>query len=86
MPGLKRIIETLKQVKYSRVQPKFCPKCKSHNIYPKPNYGIYPETYACRDCDYEGQLVIELEPEDESPPNEADRSGSGSFERDLNKL
>jgi hypothetical protein len=31
----------------------------------KENYGILPRVYQCEECDYEGSLILELEPEEE---------------------
>jgi predicted RNA-binding Zn-ribbon protein involved in translation (DUF1610 family) len=59
---IKGIFETLKKVKHSSPTPKFCPKCKGHQIFPRQTFGILPLKYQCRDCDYEGTLVLELEP------------------------
>jgi predicted RNA-binding Zn-ribbon protein involved in translation (DUF1610 family) len=65
--NLKGFWETLKQIKHRSPKPKFCPRCKGHNIYPKSNLGILPTTYTCRDCGYEGVLVLEIDLEsDES--------------------
>ena len=36
----------------------------STNIYPKESYGIYPAVYSCKDCDYEGHIVLEKDSED----------------------
>ncbi len=57
-------MDILKQVKHQRPQVKFCPKCRSHNIFPKETYGALPQSYSCRDCDYEGYVVLEMDPED----------------------
>jgi ribosomal protein L37AE/L43A len=62
LPNIKGIFETLKKVKHSSPRPKFCPKCKRHNIFPRQAFGILPLKYQCRDCGYEGTLVLELEP------------------------
>jgi len=61
--GLKRLLETLKHIRHSRPRPKFCPKCRGHNIYPASMLGILPTTYRCRDCGYEGILVLEVDRE-----------------------
>ncbi len=37
----------------------------STKIYPKESYGMFPPTYSCRDCDYEGYIVLEKDPEDQ---------------------
>jgi hypothetical protein len=66
VPSIKGILETLKQVKFRTPKPIFCPKCKSSNIYPKESYGILPSIYKCRDCKYEGNLVVELDSNEEN--------------------
>ena len=65
MTDLKGIWETLKQIRFRRPRPKFCPRCRGHNIYPVSMLGILPTTYRCRDCGYEGALVLEVDPEHE---------------------
>ena len=57
--------DTIRQLRYRRPQPVFCPRCKGKNMRLVPNYGILPLTYLCSDCGYEGPLVIELEADDE---------------------
>lgn len=61
MTALKELWETIKQIRHSRPKPKFCPQCKGHNIYPTSMLGILPTNYRCRDCGYEGVLVLEIE-------------------------
>ena len=59
------IKETLRHLRRGPPQPKFCPKCKGVNIFPTSNLGgLVPPTYKCEDCDYEGYIVLELEPEE----------------------
>jgi len=65
--GLKGLWETLKQIRHRRPQPKFCPVCKGPNIYPTSTLGILPTTYKCRDCEYEGVLVLEVDQEPDGP-------------------
>ena len=65
MTDLKGLWETLKQIRFRRPRPKFCPRCRGHNIYPVSMLGILPTTYRCRDCGYEGALVLEVDPERE---------------------
>jgi transposase-like protein len=59
--SFKDLLETLKHLKYSNPKPKICPKCKSGKIYAKESYGLLPQTYKCKECFYEGYLVLELE-------------------------
>jgi predicted RNA-binding Zn-ribbon protein involved in translation (DUF1610 family) len=62
---LRGFFDILKQVKHQKPQLKFCPSCMSTKIYPKESYGMFPPTYSCRDCDYEGYVVLEKDPEDQ---------------------
>jgi predicted RNA-binding Zn-ribbon protein involved in translation (DUF1610 family) len=62
---LRGFFDILKQVKHQKPQLKFCPSCMSTKIYPKESYGMFPPTYSCRDCDYEGYIVLEKDPEDQ---------------------
>jgi len=64
LPGIDVFLEALKKIRYRDPEPKICPKCRGHNIYPEQNFGILPVTYRCRDCGYEGTLVLELEEEE----------------------
>ncbi|MGD2201564.1 MAG: hypothetical protein PVJ38_08035 [Candidatus Bathyarchaeota archaeon] len=61
MEGLRGLWETIRSIRHRSPQPKFCPKCKSANIRPKETFGIFPPVYKCKDCGYEGRIVIELE-------------------------
>ena len=65
MESLRGFLDILKQVKHQGPQPKFCPNCRSHNIFPKETYGALPQPYSCRDCDYEGFVILEMDPEDQ---------------------
>ena len=65
MEHLRGFFDILKQVKHQKPQLKFCPSCMSTKIYPKESYGMFPPTYSCRDCDYEGYIVLEKDPEDQ---------------------
>jgi len=62
---LRGFFDILKEVKHQKPQLKFCPSCMSTKIYPKESYGMFPPTYSCRDCDYEGYIVLEKDPEDQ---------------------
>lgn len=61
MTNLKELRETIRQIKHGKPQPKFCPLCKSHNIYPLSILGILPTTYVCRDCGYRGAMALEID-------------------------
>jgi predicted RNA-binding Zn-ribbon protein involved in translation (DUF1610 family) len=65
MERLREFLDIFKQVKHQRPQPIFCPNCRSHKIFPKDTYGMLPPTYSCRDCDYEGKVVLEMDLEDQ---------------------
>ena len=65
MERLRGFLDILKQVKHQSPQLKFCPSCKSTKIYPKESYGMFPPVYSCRDCDYEGYVVLEKDLEDQ---------------------
>lgn len=70
MTDLKDLRETLKQIRFRRPQPKFCPVCKSHRIYPVSTFGIFPTTYICKDCGYKGVLTLEIDKEADDPDDE----------------
>lgn len=61
MTFLSSIKNTLKEVKFSRPKPIFCPKCKSPELYSNNTYGILPPIYTCHKCGYEGPLFLELD-------------------------
>ncbi len=65
MESLRGFWDILRQVKHQGPQPKFCPKCRSAKIYPKESYGMLPTSYSCKDCDYEGNVILEMDPEDQ---------------------
>jgi hypothetical protein len=67
VPKLKEIIDVLKGAKHSTPKPVFCPVCKSPKLKPSESYGILPQKFVCKECDYEGNLVIELEEEEKEP-------------------
>jgi hypothetical protein len=60
---LKEIMDILIKSKHSTPRPVFCPNCQSPKIRLKESYGILPQKYICEECDYEGNLILELEPE-----------------------
>jgi len=61
------LLDTLKQLRHRKPNPKFCPACKGHNIYPQSILGILPTTYVCRDCGYTGVVAFEIDPEQKEP-------------------
>ena len=63
MPAFEGVRDTLRQVRYRKPQPVFCPRCRSPRMRTTQTFGILPQRYACSDCGYEGVLVLELEEE-----------------------
>jgi predicted RNA-binding Zn-ribbon protein involved in translation (DUF1610 family) len=61
--ALKGILNAMRNVRYRGPEPVYCPNCRSTKIYPKANFGILPRYYQCKECGYEGFLVLEIEPE-----------------------
>ena len=70
MPRLDDIVDILKNSRFSKPRPVFCPNCQSPKIKLKESYGILPQMYHCEECDYEGAIVLELEPDDSEEPDE----------------
>lgn len=70
MSRLKNLKDTLKLLKHSKPKPIFCPKCNSSNITSEALYGVLPSMYTCKNCGYNGPVVLELEENEESnsPP------------------
>ncbi len=60
MPLTEGLMDTLRQIRYRRPQPVFCPRCESNDIHLIQNFGILPEKYRCHSCGYEGVIVLEL--------------------------
>jgi transposase-like protein len=67
VPRLRDILDILKDAKHSKPKPVFCPTCQSPNIKLSESYGILPQRYVCKDCGYEGNIVLELEEEEQEP-------------------
>jgi transposase-like protein len=61
---IKEFLDTIKQFKHQTPKPKFCPICKSHNVILKETYGALPQIYNCKDCTYEGLIILEIAPEE----------------------
>lgn len=61
---MKGLLDTFKNIRHKSPQPKFCPKCKGHRIYPISTLGILPAIYRCKDCGYESSIFLEIEPEE----------------------
>jgi predicted nucleic-acid-binding Zn-ribbon protein len=49
------------------MRPKVCPKCGSQEVVFSSGFDLwlFPESYTCKKCGYEGQIFLELEKEDE---------------------
>ncbi len=63
--------DTLKHVKGGNPRGiQVCPKCGSREIHAKITGGgsgwIFPASYKCDSCDYEGSIVLELEKDADS--------------------
>jgi transposase-like protein len=61
VPRLRDIIDILKDAVHSTPKPVFCPSCRSSNMKLSESYGILPQRYVCSDCEYEGNIILELE-------------------------
>ena len=68
MNDLKNLKDALEKITYKNPQQKFCPQCRGTNIYPKIRFGILPQQYECKDCGYQGYVI--LEKDDKPPPTE----------------
>ena len=66
MVRLRDFLDIFRQYKHQLPHPKICPKCRSHNIFSKETYGALPLSYSCKDCGYEGILVLEMDFEDQN--------------------
>jgi predicted RNA-binding Zn-ribbon protein involved in translation (DUF1610 family) len=64
LPVFKGLADVLRKVKFSPPKPVFCPRCRSPKIMRLQTFGILPVLYRCKECDYNGTLVLELELED----------------------
>ncbi len=67
---LENLRETFKHVKGGSSRGiQICPKCGSREIHTKLTGGgggwIFPASYECDACGYEGSIVLELEEEEE---------------------
>ncbi len=62
MDSLIKILSSLKRE--ARAQ-KACPKCGSTNVTKSGPFDgwLFPIRYVCRDCDYIGALILEVERE-----------------------
>lgn len=66
LADFREVVKELKHKKINEATTKLCPKCGSQKItlssgfdtYPRL-YGITPRRYVCRECGYNGPLVVE---------------------------
>jgi predicted RNA-binding Zn-ribbon protein involved in translation (DUF1610 family) len=61
LPIIKELLDTFKKMKFSSPKPVLCPKCGGYKIGVLQNYGILPSIYSCKECGYEGTIIIELQ-------------------------
>jgi len=68
--------DTMKKLKHSGPSPLACPSCGSMKIRQRGSLSgwLLPAVYACDDCGYVGQLVLELEEAPENVDNDFERS------------
>jgi len=68
LKDIREVLRGLKREKLRKRTPKFCPKCgsprirlsSSFDVYPRM-YGLTPGKYICKNCGYEGQVIVESE-------------------------
>jgi predicted RNA-binding Zn-ribbon protein involved in translation (DUF1610 family) len=67
MKLLQNIREVFKTLKYRKPSKIFCPRCGSPKIRLSSSldYWLTPKKYVCENCGYVGQIVMELEKEEE---------------------
>ena len=60
---LRDIMKSFKHRKASKI---YCPRCASPNIRLSSSlsYWLLPAKFVCKDCGYNGMIVMELEKED----------------------
>ena len=67
MKLLQNIREVFKTLKYRKPSKIYCPRCGSPKIHLSSSldYWLTPKKYVCENCGYVGQIVMELEKEEE---------------------
>lgn len=67
MKLLEDIREVLKTLKHRKPSAIYCPRCASQKIHLSSSfdYWLTPRKYFCEDCGYLGQIVMELEKEED---------------------
>jgi len=73
MKLLQNIREVFKTLKYRKPSKIYCPRCGSPRIHLSSSldYWLTPKKYVCENCGYVGQIVMELEKEENSQGNVA---------------
>ena len=73
MKLLRNIREVFKTLKYRKPSKIYCPRCGSPKIHLSSSldYWLTPKKYVCENCGYIGQIVMELEKEENSQGNVA---------------
>jgi len=73
MKLLQNIREVFKTLKYRKPSKIYCPRCGSPKIHLSSSldYWLTPKKYVCENCGYVGQIVMELEKEENSQGNAA---------------
>jgi predicted RNA-binding Zn-ribbon protein involved in translation (DUF1610 family) len=73
MKLLRNIREVFKTLKYRKPSKIYCPRCGSPKIHLSSSldYWLTPKKYVCENCGYVGQIVMELEKEENSQGNVA---------------
>jgi predicted RNA-binding Zn-ribbon protein involved in translation (DUF1610 family) len=73
MKLLQNIREVFKTLKYRKPSKIYCPRCGSPKIHLSSSldYWLTPKKYVCENCGYVGQIVMELEKEENSQGNVA---------------
>jgi transcription elongation factor Elf1 len=68
MKKLQNVREVLKSLKHGKPTKIYCPRCCSPKIKLSSSLDIWltPKKYVCENCGYTGQIIMELEKEEES--------------------
>jgi len=67
MKLLQNLREVFEKLKYRKPLKIYCPRCGSPKIHLSSSldYWLTPKKYVCENCGYVGQIVMELEKEEE---------------------
>jgi transposase-like protein len=68
MKLLQNVREVLKSLKHGKPARIYCPRCCSPKIHLSSGFDTWltPQKYICENCGYTGQIIMELEKEEES--------------------